>query len=123
MKIRIKGNSIRLRLSQTEVRDLAADRSISECTQISIYDQLITELRPWDLETTSVTYSKGHLLICQPESVISEWAYGDDVSMQCIVDNGTEGGLSVLIEKDFACLNPREGEADLYPNPETGKKC
>jgi hypothetical protein len=32
--------------------------------------------------------------------------------------------LRILVEKDFACLAPREGEdeSDMFPNPLSGKE-
>jgi len=39
-----------------------------------------------------------------------------------ILDEGDQ--LSILVEKDFACLAPREGEdeTDMYPNPKAGEE-
>lgn len=125
MKLRIKGNSIRLRLTQTEVNHLAAGMSVVESTVFSVYDTLKVELQPWLLEATEVWLDKGIILVRQPESVIKEWAESDMVSMSAVVDNGQPGGLSVLIEKDFACLAERSGEdeSDQFPNPQQGNKC
>jgi hypothetical protein len=55
-----------------------------------------------------------------PEAMALEWASTEQVSMQGeqLLDDG--GELTILVEKDFTCLAPREGEdeSDMYPNPQ-----
>ncbi len=57
-----------------------------------------------------------------PESMVLPWARSEQVSIsgEQRLDDGTR--LHVLVEKDFACLAPREGEdeADLFPHPRAG---
>ena len=38
---------------------------------------------------------------------------------------GAAGSLRILVEKDFACLQPRahEDESDLFPNPDASRTC
>jgi hypothetical protein len=55
-----------------------------------------------------------------PETTVLAWATSEQVSIegeQALDDGET---LHLLVEKDFACLAPREGEdeADMYPHPE-----
>ena len=48
------------------------------------------------------------------------WALTEQVSMEGeqFLDDG--GKLTILVEKDFTCLAPREGEdeSDMFPNPQ-----
>jgi len=46
-------------------------------------------------------------------------AQPDEVSLQAEQPLGDGENLKLLVEKDFRCLSPREGEddADLFPNP------
>ncbi len=57
-----------------------------------------------------------------PEAEIISWSDSDEVSIAAsqILDGGDQ--LNILVEKDFACLAPREGEdeTDMYPHPEAG---
>jgi len=125
MKVRFKGNSIRLRLTQTEVNRLAAGISVVELTVFSVYHTLKVELQPWLLEATEVWLDKAIILLRQPESAIKIWAESEQISMASTVDNGQPNGLLVLIEKDFECLTERkeEDKSDQFPNPAQGTKC
>ena len=53
-----------------------------------------------------------------PVGLASEWSGSDEVGLTG--ESAIQlGPLSVLIEKDFTCITPREGEEELdtYPNP------
>ena len=53
------------------------------------------------------------------KSFILAWATTEQVSVECeqVLDDGDK--LGILVEKDFACLAPREGEdeSDMYAHP------
>ena len=70
---------------------------------------------------TEAYISSNVLSVRIPEQEIQQWADSDRVSIAGtqILDNGDE--LKILVEKDFACLAPREGEdeSDMYPHPQT----
>ncbi len=54
-----------------------------------------------------------------PEPSTSHWALTEtEVSIRCCHPNG-RGDLEILVEKDFECLEPREGEsqANRFQNP------
>lgn len=58
-----------------------------------------------------------------PELLVHEWASTEQVSIagEQILDDGQN--LHILVEKDFACLVPREGEDDseMFSNPDADK--
>jgi hypothetical protein len=64
--------------------------------------------------------SNNVLTVRIPETEIVSWSTSDEVSIAAsqVLDNGDQ--LNILVEKDFACLAPREGEdeTDMYPNPQ-----
>ena len=67
-----------------------------------------------------------NLRIILPTRLARRWASSDDVGIEAAQDVG--GGISgeqlqVLIEKDFACLDHPEDNADAYPNPAQGNAC
>lgn len=69
-------------------------------------------------------FSDGQLSIRLPKSWVSDWVASDDrvaISSEQQLDQGEV--LKILVEKDFACLAPREGEdeSDMYPHPQQGK--
>ena len=55
-----------------------------------------------------------------PETTVLAWATSEQVSIEGeqVLDDGET--LSLLVEKDFVCLAPREDEdeSDMYPHPE-----
>ena len=66
--------------------------------------------------------SDNTLSVRLPEAMVLAWATTEQVSMvgEQSLDDGTR--LKVLVEKDFACLAPRDGEdeSDMYPHPQAG---
>jgi len=129
MKLRIRQNSIRLRLKRGEVDQIASGKSIVEETHFP--DSVLTyRLDVSDDGTFSTSFNEGSLVIRVPVSELAQWAKTDQVSMvaeQALQDSGT---LSLLIEKDFSCLapghhRPDEDDADTYPHPEaeSGSGC
>ncbi len=65
-------------------------------------------------------YSDNEIRIRLPETQVLAWAATEQVSIEGeqTLDDGEK--LSILVEKDFACLAPRPGEdeSDMYANPD-----
>lgn len=128
MKIRIKGNTLRLRLSQTEIRELDQKGLVSQTISFGPGQTLAYSLeRSSQSPQIQAVYSDNRILITLPEATVTAWA-GDEkqVSITGKQDNATSEGLSLLIEKDFRCLTerPHEDEKDLFPHPKEGEhKC
>ena len=122
MKLRIQDNSIRFRLTRKEVDALGADGRVSAA--VSFPDGASLE---YSVETSTLTgqprasYSPDGLVVQVPQAAARHWAVTEEVSITGAqpLENGQ---LSILVEKDFACLAPREGEdeADLFPHPLKG---
>lgn len=113
MKLRINGNSIRLRLTPEDVVSLCTNSKVSYHTKL-LNGLFSYELRAevhWHAEVVG-----SHLSVSIPKSEITDWEKNDTVGFE----HHFENGLFVLIEKDFQCLHPRshEQEDHLYPNPE-----
>jgi hypothetical protein len=128
MKLRIQGQSIRLRLTQREVAKLVAEGNVSESVRFSSRerDQFTYTLEARQgASTVSASYSDGHVRVTVPMPSAKKWANTDDVGIEQteVVCEGTE--LSITIEKDFRCLQPRpqDDESDNFPNPEQNAKC
>ncbi|MFN6962924.1 MAG: DUF7009 family protein [Pyrinomonadaceae bacterium] len=119
MKLRIRGNSIRLRLSQGEVERFAADGVVEDSTQFGE-----SSLR-YALEASDAAgeifagFTNGRICVTVPRKTALEWAAGDAVGI-----GSNDAVPRVLVEKDFVCLSPRQGEdeSDMFPNP-AGKSC
>jgi len=65
-------------------------------------------------------FSDNALTVRLPETAVLAWATTEQVSLpgEQVLDDGAM--LQILVEKDFACLAPREGEdeSDMYPHPD-----
>ncbi len=121
MKIRIRGNSVRLRLKRGEVDQLAAGTSIVEETHFP--DAVLTyRLDVSDNSSISATFNNGSLAVNLPLSRVLVWASTDEVSLFAEQELPGSDSLSLLVEKDFKCLEPGhhrdcEDDEDTFPHP------
>ena len=121
MKLRIWGNTLRLRLSRSEVNLVGQGKEVEESTSFPGAGKLHYVLRPSPSKTNVVKTNVGDkscINVIVDQNRAKEWAKSEEVGLF-----GAEplvlGSLELLIEKDFACLDPREGSEDYdsYPNP------
>lgn len=121
MKLRLRGNSLRLRLTQGEVNDLVRCGSVEEKTAFGPEALLSYAIALGDAPSVSASFEAGAIRVTVPRAEARAWATSDRVGIEA--DQATFGGASlrVLIEKDFACLKARTGEdeRDAFPNPNT----
>jgi hypothetical protein len=120
MKLRIRGDSLRLRLKRGEVDQIAAGSSIVEETHFP--DSILSyRLDVSEDDDMSANFERGSLVISLPKSKVSDWAGSDDVSLSAEQKITGAGSLSLLVEKDFSCLDHRDGEddEDTFPHPST----
>lgn len=127
MKLRIKGASLRLRLTQGEVRALAEEGRVEEHVPFAPNAELIYRLtRDAAASKINATFSANVVEIRVPERIANEWCANDEVTL-AHSQPVPGGGLQITLEKDFACLAPRAGEdeADNFPHPQagSGKSC
>lgn len=69
----------------------------------------------------SARFTDGASAVMLPETNVMQWASTEQVSITAneTLDDGDL--LPILVEKDFACLAPREGESDMFPHPQEGQ--
>ena len=116
MKIRIKSNSLRYRLTRSEVARFAKEGVVKE--KIQIGDNDITYLLQRTGENRlSASFQNNVITVLMPEVMADEWTSTEEVGF-----SGQVQDLHLLIEKDFTCLdNVNEDQSDNYPNPLAGK--
>lgn len=120
MKIRIKDNSVRIRLSKSEVERFGKEGYIESSTAF------VSNTLTYALESRSDKY--GHELsadfmndvitIYIPEKMAKDWVETDAIGFETkqSLDNGET--LFILLEKDFKCLDiTNEDQSDSYENP------
>ena len=127
MKLRVQDNSIRLRLTQSEVETVNRDGLVRGRVQFAGSNSFdyVLESSPATVQPEA-HLSNNVITVRIPELDIRKWAGSDQVSIRSdqLLDDGDQ--LRILVEKDFHCLSPREGEdeSDLFPHPEAGSgKC
>ncbi len=119
MKLRIKGNSIRFRLTQSEVKIVEQTGLVKDQIKFSDSISLEYEIKAaTGLEYVEATYSENKITLKVNESLIRDWAHSDQVTISSSLDLSSNENLTILIEKDFKCLSPRdEDESDMFPHP------
>jgi hypothetical protein len=118
MKIRIKGNSIRIRLTQTEVKNFADNGFIEEATEF-IDNKLFYALAvSTNVSELSAQMIGNKITLLVPENIAQNWIKTDLVGFENKFDLGNNKKLFLLVEKDFVCLdNTFEDQSDMFPNP------
>jgi len=121
MKLRIKGNSLRLRVTRPELERLMKEGRIEETVSFASDDR---SRLTYSLEHTAasalptVRFVPPLLEVRIPTAQAQKWSLGDDVGISATIDLGPNGSLDLLLEKDFACLQGSEEEnRDAFPNP------
>ena len=127
MKLRVKGSSLRFRLTQGEVQRLCNDGRVEDKVAFGVGRDLIYRLSvDQELDIISASYDNNMIEVRVPEATIRRWSASDEVTLSHSQPVGSEQ-LRIAVEKDFACLAPREGEdeSDHFPHPQglTGKTC
>ena len=117
MKIRIKGNSIRLRLTQSDVKKWAAEGVVKEATDFGNNSTMGYQLRMSEESQISASFNNDIISVDIPFTIGQEWCESEQTSMESSIAN--DGILQILVEKDFVCLTPKSGEdeSDMFPNP------
>jgi hypothetical protein len=82
MKLRIKGDSLRLRLTQTEVKELSTGIDVVSLTQLDPVSIFTVSLASWNLEVPSVELQNQTLQIQVPATHVGLWANSDDEGLE-----------------------------------------
>lgn len=126
MKIRIQGNSIRLRMRREEVAALAAEGSVEDRLRFgpATSQHLVYRLEAVDRDAMNTYFRDGAVVVELPRAEAEAWEASDRVGFEQTVDVEGES-IAVLVEKDFKCLEERPGEdeSDLFENPNAGAGC
>ncbi|MBI1224406.1 MAG: hypothetical protein GC192_04135 [Bacteroidetes bacterium] len=123
MKIRIQGNSIRLRLSQSEVTKFHETGSVSDSISFGgiLGAKLSYSLERTDMPDMSATFDNNQISVFVPTELGVRWATSvEEVGMEHLQRVAAiDEALRILVEKDFKCLaeRPDADESDNFPNP------
>lgn len=120
MKLRIRGDSIRLRLTKTDVATLVERGTVAESMRMApnaTFEYRLTADR--ESRDARVALNGSVLEVRLPKDQVGRWADSNDVGIDTMQANGSETGLLVLVEKDFPCLTarPNEDDSDAFDRP------
>jgi len=129
MKLRLRGNTLRLRLTRSEVERAARGEPVRE--QVDLPGRALAyELCSTDAQSVEARFDTTRevfvVRVSVPRATVHAWANSETVGIAA-----TSGQLSVLVEKDWQCLtadNSGDGhgrhpddDRDTFPHPSAGK--
>ena len=112
MKLRIKSDSLRYRLTRSDVNILAKEGYLED--QINFAgNPLIYSIQLTEGQELTASYIDSKITMSMSHQMVDELMDTDKVGFE-----NTDGGLHLLVEKDFVCLDEvAEDQSDNYPNP------
>src|SRR5262245_34932557 len=119
MKLRIRGNSIRLRLLQSEVAGLRETGVVTERTHLAGAALTYSLRSANSANEISALLDANEISVFLPENVAKEWAESDAVGLSAEQKIDDTNILKILVEKDYTCLDRRDDpdNADAFPHP------
>lgn len=118
MKIRIKGNTVRYRLSKTEVKELANNGMLEEKTEF-INGTLMYAIKQTENVELSADFIENTITLYVPKTALQNWAATDEVGLESNMILNDSDTLYLLLEKDFKCTDAdvNEDQSDYFENP------
>lgn len=118
MKIRIKDNSLRFRLTKSEVHQLCTTGFIQATTQMPS-NTLTYCIKVIDgIQQLNADFIDNAITLLFPASEAAIWYDSDRITYLDNITLPTGENLKLLLEKDFVCLDHTdEDQSDNYENP------
>ena len=118
MKLRIKGNTIRFRLTKSEVAYFSEKGMIKETTNFITGDFSYGMQTSPNASSITAGFTNNEIILTIPERQAKEWTGTNKVGLSEEMPIKDNKKLYILIEKDFKCLDETsEDQSDNYANP------
>lgn len=118
MKIRISANSIRVRLSKSEVEKLSTKGFLEDKTSFGTSYFSYAVERKAGIKALSANYRENKITLSVPETLVAGWPENTVVGFDAHQAVSETETLYLLLEKDFKCLdNTLEDQSDNFENP------
>ncbi len=118
MKIRIRGNSLRIRLSKSEVYQLAGEGYLEEQTSFGNNALIYALQTTLNGEQLSAGFVDNKITMYVPQTLTKDWPVNSNVGFDAKMPLADGSSLSLLLEKDFVCKDATtEDQSDNYENP------
>ena len=117
MKLRLLGDSIRLRLTRGEVARIGNGETVVETTHFGDGAEFEFALGEGPVDGVEARFDGGRMTVIANPDLLKSWASTDRVAL---AEKDSAATPQILVEKDFNCLVPRDGndDADTFAHPE-----
>jgi hypothetical protein len=127
MKLRLKGNSIRLRVTRSELARLQAGERIQEIVHFPAGSTptfaYALEIGAHSLPAT-VTFIDQQVVVSLSQAQLASWSDESQVGVYASLPVDATTVLEIAVEKDFACLDLSDADnIDTFTNPLAGNAC
>ncbi|WP_047497251.1 hypothetical protein [Terriglobus sp. TAA 43] len=124
MKLRIKGDSIRLRVSRSELQRLRDGQVIEETVHFPGGDLRYALGSSPQIDATTASFRDGRITLVISSAELAMWLNEQEVGIYTSIPTAPDRQLEITIEKDFACLDRSdEDNSDTFVNPHSGVAC
>ena len=113
MKLRFHDNTLRLRLSQSEVAQFKKTGRVENKVAFAPGQALEYSIESAAAPGVTATFESGRIRVIVPSAVARQWVDSDQTGVE-----GQNDALRIAVEKDYQCLHRDSAEdADAFPNP------
>ncbi|MBK6923504.1 MAG: hypothetical protein IPH07_39315 [Deltaproteobacteria bacterium] len=114
MKLRIRGDALRLRLSQGDLETLVEAGEVIDTVHFGAFAPTLRYVLRADDGAASLaaSFDGAAIVVTLPRAWVLRLADTDEVGVRGEQAIDAARTLSLLVEKDFRCLVPRDGEDD-----------
>jgi hypothetical protein len=105
MKLRLQGNSLRLRLSEAEVNQFAETGLVEEIILLSSDETKLLRyvLRQTTGTASTVDFAANTITVNIPQAIAEKWVNTDLTGFDDLIQTGPDKQLRIVIEKDLDC--------------------
>ena len=111
MKLRLRKNSVRLRVNRREVDLLASGEELREAVEFPGNSRVTYVLQSSSESAPAASFEGGTISVSAPEDLVRSWAAGEAIGMYFDFASD-QSRLTVAVEKDLECMDRSEGERD-----------
>ncbi len=118
MKLRLRQNTVRIRLTQSEVERVGGGEEVRETVSFAGRPLSYVLAPSDDAHAVHAAFDGSEVRVVAPRALVTAWANSNEVGFT----SDASEQIAVLVEKDFACLTGRDerhadDDADTYPHP------
>lgn len=118
MKIRIKSNSLRIRITRSELMEFKNTGYLEEKTEFGNNTLTYALAKHPTGNHLSAKFSENKITLFIPEQLSQDWTETERVGFEHEMEIGNGKKLFLILEKDYQCLDQvAEDQRDQFENP------